>query len=1288
MLSKFSVKRPYTIVVAVIMVLILGSISFTNLKTDLLPSIDLPYVVIATSYPGASPEEVEMVVTKPIEQVVATTNNIKNVSSVSRENSSLVILEFNNDTNMDSATIEINSMLDLIKPAWDDSIGSPMVIRLNPDMLPVMVSSVDVEGLDIFEISQMVDEKIIPELESINGVASVSGVGLLEENIEVLIDPDKIEDLNKKILEAVDSELAEAEDQLLEAKKEIEEGRGKLASEDKKQRARLSEGEKAIAAAKKQMSSAESQIAAGELELRNAKNELQSKLSELNMNEQALHKAQQLLQHVEKILVEKSKAEFEKDKTEFEKALADLVESLPEEIKIKLKEKLSEIKEDPFKDEKEKLEEYEKSLKEVSKEIESGLVAISAGKAEIETGLKQISDKEKELVEQKSLLQSKKDELYTKEHEILEGKLILTTELDKAEAQLESGEKTLDEKMKEFEAAKEEAFEKASLDGVITKDMISGILAAQNFSMPAGYVSEEGTDYLVKVGDKVKDIEEMKNLLLFDTGEEGIGEIYLKDVADISYKDNSEEIYAKVNGNDAVILVFQKQSTFSTADIAKKIRERAEELSSEYEGLSITNLMDQGMYIDIVVESVLKNVIYGGLLAILVLILFLRDVKPTFIIAVSIPISIIFAIAMMYFTGVTINIISLAGLALGVGMLVDNSIVVIENIYRLRQEGKAASEAAIEGAKEVSGAILASTLTTACVFLPIVFVEGISRQLFTDMGLTIAYSLFASLLVALTLVPTMASNMLKTTNESQGRSFDKFMGVYERSLRRALRHKSIVIALAVVLLGLSIYGGLSTGTAFIPEMEAPQMALTIQMPKESTFKDATYMSDTVMERILEIEEIQTIGAFQSEAIGELGGESMGNVMSLYLLLDEDKTIDNDKIERQIKDLTDDLDCTISVSTSTMDLSSLGASGIEVLVKGRDTDILHDISSDIAKMLEETEGTIEVSDGIEENLTEMRIIVDKKKAMEKGLTVAQVFSGVNSTISKGKSATTLSVANKDYPVIVLDKDMQSITRDDIEDLTIKAEIEGKEEEVRIEDIAKVTEEQGLSSIKRDSQERYMAVTASIDTDHNIGIVSRDFEKKLKDYEVPEGYKIEISGENELINKSLRDLGYMLMLAVAFIYLIMVAQFQSLLSPFIVMFTIPLAFTGGLLALFITGNEISLIAMLGFLVLSGVVVNNGIVFVDFTNQLRARGLKKTEALVLAGKTRMKPILMTAMTTILGLSTLSVGIGMGAEVIQPLAIVVVGGLTYATILTLIVVPVMYDALHRDRPLIEGEE
>ena len=1225
MLSKFSVKKPYTVLVGVVLIIILGIVSFMNLQTDLMPSIDLPYVVVITTYPGASPEEVEMVVTKPVEQVLATISNIENVSSISSENMSMVILEFNNKVNMDSAMIEIDSSLDMIKPNWNDSIGTPMIMKLNPDMLPVIVASVDVEGMNLSEITKLVKEDVIPELESVEGVAQVEGVGLVEESIEVLINSEKIDSLNKRILSSIDAELSEAEDKLLEAKKQIEDGLAKLDSEYNTQSKKLKEGEEAIKAGKEQIQSFESSLKSGEEELLRTKEELENAMKAI------VEKEEELI---------KTKAQLE-----------SLGDNLTEEQRVYLM------------------------------GINEGLKEIEANKAETQSGLDMVNSKIAQLNGQKATLEAQKAEIAQQEKQIEEGKAALEAQIAKAREELLAGQAELDKQMAEFEKAREEAYKKASLDGVITEEMISGILTAQNFSMPAGYVSEGDTDYIVKVGDKIKDIEELKELLLFDTGTEVVGKIYLKDVADIEYKDNSKETYAKVNGNDAVILTMQKQSNFSTAEVSDSIGEKIEEITKEHEGLTITPLMDQGMYIDIVIDSILNNLVYGGILAVLVLIIFLRDVKPTLIIAISIPISIVFAIAMMYFTGVTINIISLAGLALGVGMLVDNSIVVIENIYRLRDEGMSAVEASIHGAREIAGALLGSTLTTAVVFLPIVFTKGISRQLFTDMGLTIAYSLFASLIVALTVVPAITSNILERTKKKERNLFNRFLNSYERALRWCLKYKAVPIIFVVVMLGISAYFAYAMGSSFIPEMDSPQMSVTIELPEDSS-EDIYSITDTVMERIMDIDGIQTVGAFQGGAmIGFMSGNSDDNSMSLYIILEDEAVGNNREIERQIVKATEDLNCKVRVNTSAMDMTSLIGSGIEVIIKGRETDTLRQIAKDIAKMLEDIEGTVDVSDGIDKEAMEMRITVDKEKAMEKGLTVAQVFADINSKLSKGKTSTTLTVNNEDFPVIVVDGEKQSIERKDLEDLTIKANINGEENTVNLRDIAEITEGYGLASIRRDSQERYIAISANIDKDHNIGLVSREFERKLESYNLPDGYKIEFSGENKMIKESLTDLTYMLLLAIAFIYLIMVAEFQSLLSPFIVMFTIPLAFTGGLLALAATGYDLSIISMLGFLVLSGVVVNNGIVFIDYVNQLRDSGLSKKEALVKAGKTRMRPILMTAITTILGLSTLSLGVGMGAEMLQPLAIAAMGGLTYSTVLTLFFIPVMYDLLHKDR-------
>ncbi|SHE67477.1 efflux RND transporter permease subunit [Alkalibacter saccharofermentans] len=1230
MLSKFSVKKPYTVFVAVVLILILGTISFMNLQTDLLPSLELPYIVVVTPYPGASPEEVETIVTRPLEQILATTSNIKNVSSVSRESSSMVIMEFNNTVNMDSAMIEVNGNLDIIKPNWSDGVGTPTVIKMNPDMLPIMIAAVDSKDMDISQVSLFARDTIIPELESVEGVASVEGTGMVEETIEVTLLPGKLEEINKKILNNIDSELSKAEDELLKAKAEIEKGIRQLDAEFKKQADQLVQGKSAL-------NDAKLEIEAGEEALRSAENQLLSQISQTNIALEALAIAER----------------------ELNTQISEL-ESLEEDLDDDQLASLALLK--------------------------SGLEETLTRKASMESIIAELNGGLGEIRSQKEALRSGKQELLTNESALDQGQITLNIEISRARDQLMESLAQVESGLIEMEESKDRAFREANLEGVITPDMITGILAAQNFSMPAGYLQGE---VLVKVGDRISDTEEMENLLLFDTQNDEVGKIYLKDVAQVADTDNSSEIYAKVNGQDAVILTFQKQSNYSTAEVASSIRDRIETVEANHEGLTITPLMDQGVYIDIVIDSVLRNLAYGGILAILILLIFLRDLRPTIIIALSIPISLVFAITMMYFTGVTINIISLGGLALGVGMLVDNSVVVIENIYRLKSSGMTSFKASIEGAKQVTGALTASTLTTTAVFLPVVFTQGISRQIFTDMGLTIAYSLIASLIIALTLVPVISSGIFKKLDSKNHMIFDKMVDKYEMLLRMALKWKIAVIAFVVVMLGASGFGAAYMGTSFIPEMDGAEMSVSINMDRDSTFEERAQISDEVVGRIMDIEGIETIGAFAGGGGGMMGfGGSGGGNVSLYILLDENKSVSNQRIAREIQDATEDLDAEIIVETSNMNLGAIAGSGVEVVIKGNDIDVLRDISTDVADILRDTQGMIEVVTGFEDNGVELRVTVDKEKAMENGLTVAQVFAAVSQGISQGQRATILNIQNQEYPVMVIDGKTESVTQDNLHSFELNVQRNEISETVKLGEIAEISEAQGLSAIRRDSQERYVSVTGSVDADHNIGLVSREFSDKLSDYEVPEGYKIQIAGETETINETLGDLIKMILLAIVFVYLIMVAQFQSLLSPFIVMFTIPLAFTGGLLALFITGNEISVISMLGFLVLSGVVVNNGIVFVDYTNQLMLRGFDKKSALIEAGRVRIRPILMTAITTILGLSTLSVGMGMGAEMLQPLAITAIGGLTYATLLTLFVVPVMYDLFHPKSKIKSGEE
>lgn len=1330
MISRYSVKKPYTVFVAVVLVIVLGVVSFTKMTTDLLPSMNLPYAIVMTTYVGASPETVESIITRPVEQSMATVSNIENVSSLSAENYSLVILEFAQTANMDSVTIEMRENLDQLKAMWDDdSIGSPIIMKLNPDMMPVMVAAVGKEGLSHTEVTKLTEDSIIPELESLEGVASVNASGLIEENVQVVIRQEKIDAINEQVFGYVESEFEDAEKEIADGKKELEDGRKELndgqkelndsVAELQENQADLAENksdledgldeiEGGIDALDNKKKETAAQLAAAQTAITNGKAEIAKNLIEIDnqLKEteygqlksdltilQELYKSIKILEGtLEETAGVSAAIGLIKDSIKNTNLKSELdtittVTDVNDKI-INVQEKIEQAKQDPITkklvDAKADLETADATLSQKLTETNMGeiLAAIEMGSASATLNIT------------KSQLESAKDQLESAEEQLDDAWDQISDaqeQLNDARKQLSEGWDSIREGEEDLAEAKADALDNADMTDILTVEMVKNLLAAQNFSMPAGYVTEEGIDYLVRVGDKVDDVESLKNMVLIDMEMDGVDTIHLSDVADVFMTDNSDEVYASINGQAGVMLTIQKQTGYSTGDVSERINKQMAELQEEDPDLLLLPLMDQGVYIDLVTDSVFNNMISGAILAILILIVFLKDLRPTLVIACSIPISVVAAVVCMYFSGVTLNIISLSGLALGIGMLVDNSIVVIENIYRLRNEGMSASEAAIQGAKEVAGAIAASTLTTVCVFLPIVFTEGITRQLFVDMGLTIAYSLGASLAVALTLVPAMGSGLLKNTKEKKpSKFFERMMDAYESMIRLALRRRTIVLILAVVLLVLSAVLEFAKGTAFMPEMDSTQMTMTLTMPEGTPLKETAEQADELERRLLTLEDVTEVGAMAAagSGMGLVSGDTATNEISLYALLKEDKKLTNQELKDEILEMTKDMEAEIDIATSSMDMSALGGSGISIMIKGRDLDRLQEIAKDIAKLVEETEGTIEVSDGVEETTGELRIKVDKEKAAKQGLTTAGVFSEIMEKLSDPTSATTLSTDTEDFDVLVVNGEDVELTRETVKDLVLTVtKKDNTKEHVPLADIAEFSEAEGLETIQRDAQSRYISVTASIDDNHNIGLVSGEVQKKLNGYETPEGYTIEMQGENETINESMIELVKMLLLALLFMYLIMVAQFQSLLSPFIIMFTVPLAFTGGLFGLFFAGSEFSVIAMIGFVMLSGIIVNNGIVLIDYTNQLIDRGMSKTEALVEAGKTRMRPILMTALTTVLGLSTMGAGVGMGADMVQPMAIVTIGGLLYGTLLTLFVIPCIYSLLIRRKTREEVE-
>ena len=1275
MISKFSVKKAYTVVVGIVLVLILGIVAYTKMTVDLLPAMELPYAIVMTTYPGASPEAVEAGVTKPIEQAVASIDNIENIQSISSENVSMVIIEFGSDANMDAATIDMRESLDQISSYFDETVGNPIIMKLNPNMLPVMIAAVDMEGADSIELSEYVENSLAPSLEGVNGVASVTTMGVVEESVQVVIREEKVKEVNEKVKTALDEKFQEAADAIADGETQIDNGLSQIASGQKTANEEFAKAELQLNNAKYEMLKSEEDVKKALEELKKQETTLKDQKKQL---EEGIAALKELLKSYQTLETQKSQLEAALAVTPGDPTLNAQLQAIIAAM-TQMEQGLAQQTDaegNPL---------TFGALPTHIATLEATLTQINNGLKEIKTGKKTLNSTLKKLTKGKSTLDDSYLELKEKQAET-------QSTLTESKVQLTQGEKELEEQKSSFEDAKDAAYDGADMNTIITKEMISGILTAQNFEFPAGYITEDDVDYLVRVGEKFDDVESLSDFVLLDLGMDGLDPIKLSDVADVFVQNNADTMYTRLNNNPGVILSIAKQNEYSTKEVSDNIKEEFEDIEKADEKVSFTTLMDQGMYIDLVAGSVLENLLVGAILAIIILMLFLKDVRPTGIVAVSIPVSVIFAVVLMYFSNVTLNVISLSGLALGVGMLVDNSIVVIENIYRLRNDGYSVKEAAIKGAAQMAGAITASTLTTVCVFLPIVFMEGVTKQIFKDMGLTIAYSLFASLIVAVTFVPMVASKTFHHMSEKENKLINRISNVYAGLLPKILNHKGIVLAISLVLFAAATLFALSRGFSFMPEMDSPQMSMNLVMPEDTkTLEETAAMSDEVMSRVLEIDDIKTVGAIaggDSMSMLGLGSGSSILTVSYYIECKEDKEHTNEELANMILEKTKDLDAEITVTASSMDMSALMTRGISIQVKGKETEKIQELAEQIGKKLEEVEGLTEISNGLEEATPEYRIIVDKDKAAGYGLTVAQVYQKIQGELSESTAATTLTTDSKDYAVYVEDEEQENYTLRDIERLTIEGKDGEETVDVKVNQIADVQESKSLSAISRINQTRFVTVSAAVKEGYITTEVSREVEDLLADFALPDGYSIEYNGENETVMEAMGQVMLMMVLAVAFMYLIMVAQFQSLKSPFIIMFTLPLAFTGGFVALILAGKDVSIIAMIGMVMLAGIIVNNGIVFVDSVNQFMEEGMAMRYAIVQTGRNRLRPIVMTALTTILGLVPMALGLGMGADMAQPMALVVIGGLTYGTVLTLVVVPCIYELFNKNKKPVKDEE
>lgn len=1331
MLPKLSVKKPMTIFVAVIVVIVLGIVSVFKMTPDLLPNMDFPYAIILTTYPGQTPETVESVVTKPLEQSLSTIDGVKTITSTSSDNYSMLTLEFEDGTNMDTATVDMRGNLDTIKDAWPDGVGSPYLMKINPNMMPVAMVAVDYDGYDTVQISDYVNNELKNQLEGIDGVASVSTKGIVTQKENVIISQTKIDALNAKINDALNDKFGDAEKKISDAKKELQDNISKAEQGSDTIEQSINDLNSQQEEVAKQLADAHGKAQSGYTEILNAKMQLLDQQQSLTATKQTLTIAYQTLTQIKEKLdsLQDEKAQltqqieaFEKIYNDYKDALSKLANpDLTDEQLAQVRAILAKIDEEldkygfPKEELEERLNNAKNALTNVDKAITQTVEALKgldtteeklddtiaeiADKiSQVDGGITQIAAAVKGLDNNTVSVNQALSEIEKQQslaaYQLSGGLSALNTkqsEVNSALTQLNSAQEELKSASDELADQKDKAKKAADMTNTVTISNVSNILTAQNFSMPAGYVSDdENIKYLVRVGDKIDGDKEMQSLALFDTGIDGIGVVKLSDVADVFIADDSDEVFTKINGNSGVVFSFSKQSDAATATVSENIAKKLNSLTQENEGLHFTTLMDQGDYIDIIINSVLQNLLMGAVLAIIILYLFLRDIKPTLIVALSIPISVIFALVLMYFSGVTLNMISLSGLAIGVGMLVDNSVVVIENIYRLRNLGVPPVKAALNGAKQVAGAIASSTLTTICVFFPIVFIEGLTRQIFMDMALTITYSLLASLIVALTLVPAMGQRMLRKVKPVKHGMFDKMLGGYEKSIRFVLKHRAVALIAAVVLLFGSMFGAVARGFSFMPNMASTELSVTVSLDDSATMDDTIDAAQNLLDTLSKYDDFETVGVMTGSTTSLMGltgsvsssDSDKGSIMA-YAVFKDDKVKNSESISKEIEAELQSIDgdVVVSGSSSSSSMSTLlGSDGVSIKLYGDDLKTLQNTAKDMAEKLAAVDGIDETDNGIGATSGEIKVTVDKTKAAKKSLTVAQVYQQIAAAITSETTSSTLTNSGKGLDVVVIKDKNSDVTKNNIKDIKLTyTDKEGNEKTTKLSEVAEISDSESMNSITRSDQKRYIKVSGTLKDGYTNTDVSNKAKAVFDDYKLPDGCSIEYSGSNESTMEAVNQMLLMMLLGVILIYLIMVAQFQSLKSPFIIMFTIPLAFTGGFLGLLITGFDVSVVALLGFVMLCGIIVNNGIVLVDYINNLRLEGKERREAIVEAGKTRMRPILITAITTVLGLSTMALGIGTGSEIMQPIAIVCIGGLLYATIMTLYIVPVIYDILSK---------
>ena len=1018
-LPNFSVNRPVTILMLFIGLILIGLISYQNLGLDLLPDLSFPMSAIIVSYSGVAPQEIENMITIPLEEAVGTIQGVKKISSYSREGSSVVLMEFNWGTNMDVSALNIREKIDQVKGFLPNDAGDPIVIKFDPSLMPILILGVDSEEKDLQKLQEYAEDIIKPRLERMEEVASVTINGGLDREILVSIDSDKL------------------------------------------------------------------------------------RSNQLSFNQ------------------------------------------------------------------------------------------------------------------------------------------------------------------------------------------VSAALAGENVNLPAGTLKEGTINFLIRTLGRFESIQDIKEILISNIRGK---KIYLGDIAQVkdTFKERNSITY--VNGKPGIMVSLQKESGKNTVTVAKRVFKELENIKKLLpDDISITPVFDSSDFIKKTISQVGWVALYGAIIAVFVLFFFLGNFSSTLIISFAIPISLIFTFTLLYFSNLTLNMMTLGGLALGIGMMVDNSIVVLENIFRYRELGTNIKESACLGASEVGTAISASTFTTIAVFLPILYVQGIASELFRPMGFTITFSLLTSLLVALTLVPMLSSKILHLKvrensssvfkeNLSQnslrkgGRIFNFVREEYSRLISWSLRHRGIVFILAVIIFVGSIMLIPFVGTEFMPSSDQGQFNINITLPTGTNLETTRKIVGEVEKIVSKIPEIKSMLTTAGEGSGGMGFSSQGGNSGTIMV----NLVDQNKRDRSMAQVINQLrekigtypDAQIKFSEQSMSFSS--GSDLEVKISGDSLDELENIANRILVSIAEVEGVYDLESSVEDVRPELHVNIDREKANLYGLNTVQIASTVHDALL-GRVASIYQEKGEqiDIRIRLEEEDRNSI--EEVENLLISSSV-GLQ--IPLKEIAEVTVGSGPKGIDRENQQRIVNVSGSI-SGRVLGKVIQDAQQKLEKLTLPEDYRYEFVGQNREMQESFLQLAMALILSIILVYMIIAAQFESLLMPLAVMFSVPFSLIGVVLALLLTDKSLNVLSYIGIIMLVGIVVNNSIVLIDYINQLRQKGMERKEAIILGGKTRLRPILMTMFTTVLALVPMALGIGEGAELRAPMAITIIGGLSSSTFLSLIIVPIFYTFL-----------